>query len=119
MKIISQIFVIVIVLALMLLGYTLIGKSNTIQIKVLKDEWTFKPDKVTLLVGKTYQIKIYNEDDYEHSFYIDKLNINQVLPPQKEVVFILTPIEKGTYTFYCSIVCGEGHYRMNGQLIVN
>ena len=93
-------------------------KKNTICLRVLKGEWKFKPEKITINTGQEWTLKIYNEDNFLHSFYINELKINETLPPEKETTIKIKSNEPGTYTFFCSIVCGEGHYRMNGQIEV-
>lgn len=123
MKIITQITVIVILILTMFLSYKFIknklNEPDIHKIRVVKNEWRFEPDVITATANKPLELRITNEDTYEHSFYIAELNINQVLTPQKETIINLTPTKKGSFPFYCSIVCGAGHYRMNGKIIIN
>ena len=92
--------------------------KNTICVRIVRDEWMFKPDKISITKGEDWYIKIYNEDSFLHSFYINELNINQELFPEKETVVHINTDKVGTFNFFCSIICGTGHYRMNGQIEV-
>lgn len=92
--------------------------STTIKVNIPKDSWSFSPSEIIIKSGKKYKLEIYNGDSYSHGFFIEKLGINVSLAPQKMTYLELFTENKGEYIFSCSVVCGQGHYRMSGKIIV-
>ncbi len=86
--------------------------------RIVKSTWKFSPDSVKASGKHPIEIHIYNEDPYQHGFYLSELNINALLEPEKETVVTIASASAGIYGFYCSVLCGDGHYRMSGKLIV-
>ncbi|MEK6947249.1 MAG: cupredoxin domain-containing protein [Nanoarchaeota archaeon] len=68
-----------------------------------------KGDKVRLVVTSV---------DVPHGLAIPEYGINQRLEPGKPETIEFTADKVGTFTTYCSVVCGSGHKSMKGQLIV-
>lgn len=97
---------------------TIVHNRNSIRIRILKNQWKFFPDTIEASRGKPIELRVYNEDSYPHGFSILELGINQELPPMRETVISITPQQASTLGFYCSVLCGEGHYRMSGKLII-
>lgn len=93
-----------------------LSNRREIKMKIVENQWKFLPERLTIYSNQEWKFKIYNEDSYPHSFYIKELNINENLPPKKETIIFINSPTKGTYNFFCSTVCGEGHYRMTGQI---
>ena len=56
--------------------------------------------------------------DVIHSFGIHALRVKQDAIPGLLTPVWFTPTMAGTYDIACSQLCGMGHYRMRGQLIV-
>ena len=56
--------------------------------------------------------------DVIHSFGIHALRVKQDAIPGLLTPVWFTPTVAGTYDIACSQLCGIGHYRMRGQLIV-
>ncbi len=100
------------------LNTSILHNQNVIRMKVLKNQWKFQPDTVVVRAGRKITLRIYNEDSYPHGFSIKELGINEPLVPMRETTIVFTPENKGTFGFYCSVLCGDGHYRMSGKLIV-
>jgi cytochrome c oxidase subunit 2 len=86
--------------------------------RMIKDQWKFKPQAIIIHANESVELRIYNEDSYSHGFFIEELGINQFLAPQEETIIHIKAEKPGTYGFFCSVLCGEAHYRMSGQLIV-
>ena len=87
------------------------------QFNMIVKQFEFSPKEIKVLEGDTVRITIKNLD-VAHGFAINDLNVNQVLPAGKTTTFEFVASKKGTYRFYCSVVCGSGHLSMVGQLIV-
>ena len=115
------------VVVLLLSGYLLLknpafsnlfGNSSLVRIDILKNSWAFTPEQITLKKNKTYTIQINNHDDYPHGFSVEELHINKYIPPSKTMTFELKPTISGEFTSYCSVVCGQGHFKMRGKVII-
>ncbi len=94
------------------------GVINTISVRVLENEWKWDPDIIYAKVGDTVILKIFNEDSYDHGFGLEVFGINSQLSPKKETVIEFIASKAGTFGFYCSVPCGEGHYRHIGKFII-
>lgn len=94
------------------------GKIVVINMRVIKNHWKWDPNLIKVASGSKVVLNIYNEDDYDHGFAIDVFGVNKRLFPQTTTVIEFTPSISGKFNFYCSVPCGEGHYRQIGTLIV-
>ncbi len=56
--------------------------------------------------------------DVVHAFYVPYLRIKQDAIPGKVTSFWFQAIKKGNFEIACSALCGNGHYKMRGNLIV-
>jgi len=118
---------IILILVFLSLGISLIGykiyqtqtlKSHIVYVRAIKDKWQFSPDQIRIPVNETWYLHVYNEDNYDHGFFVEALNINVNLPSRQEVIIPLKSDKIGEYPFMCSVICGGGHYRMVGRIVV-
>ena len=86
---------------------------NVIEVK-LNDDY-FTPEVITLLNGKTTQLKLKNEGKKEHTFTVKKLGIDAEVKPGQEKTITVTPKNPGTYELICRYHFNEG---MVGKVIV-
>lgn len=93
-------------------------EPRVIPIKILQNQWVFEPNIIEIQKGEQIILAIFNEDEYAHGLYIQEYGINEVLPPKAETQIALLGRTSGSFTFYCSVICGEGHARMQGKIIV-
>ncbi|MFQ5978555.1 MAG: hypothetical protein ACE5OZ_10550 [Candidatus Heimdallarchaeota archaeon] len=76
-----------------------------------------------LKVGLVYRLE-YTAIDTEHGLLINGLEdfwgdkIYATLPQHKTKVFFVKPTEEGTYRYRCSYLCGTGHQKMRGKVVV-
>lgn len=56
--------------------------------------------------------------DVIHAFYVPYLRIKQDAVPGSVTTFWFQPIKIGKFEIACSALCGNGHYKMRGNLIV-
>ncbi len=114
--------VVLVAVGLGLSGYKIyqvrITKSHIVYVRALKDKWQFSPDQIRIPVNETWYLHVYNEDSYAHGFFIEPLGINTNLPAHQEVIIPIKSDQKGQFPFMCSVICGGGHYRMTGRLVV-
>jgi cytochrome c oxidase subunit 2 len=75
----------------------------------------FEYDKKEIHVKKGDTVRLTLEsDDVGHGLTIPAFNVN--IQGNKTVEFIAN--KTGTFEYHCSIVCGTGHEKMTGKLIV-
>ena len=87
------------------------------QFNMIVKQFEFSPKQIKVSEGDTVRLTIKNLD-VAHGFAINDFNVNQLLRAGKTTTFEFVANKKGTYLFYCSVVCGVGHLSMIGQLIV-
>lgn len=117
------------------------GRTVVIDMRVLQNQWKWQvdtmqvshgdrkeplqrlppiPEQATIKVqpGDKVILHIFNEDTYDHGIAVDVLGVNRRLFPKTTTTVEFTPSLSGTFNFYCSVPCGEGHYDQIGTLIV-
>lgn len=82
-------------------------------------KWEFSPNTITVNKGDTVILHI-KSIDVNHGFAFPSgfNDINVTLRPGETVDVEFVADQEGTFMFVCSIICGSGHSRMIGQLIV-
>lgn len=98
-----------------------IVKENVIEfeMRVLENEWKWDPDQITVPAGSFVRLNLFNEDFYAHGFAIKELDIDVYLSAKKTMLIEFTAdLAPGEYEFYCSVLCGQGHFDQIGKLIV-
>lgn len=94
------------------------GNIVEINVRVPENQWVWDPAVVTVKAGDTVRLKIFNEDAYDHGFALEVFGVNKRLFPKQETTIEFVASKKGDFPFYCSVPCGEGHYKQVGRLIV-
>lgn len=94
----------------------LVGPS-TKTFTVTAKSWDFEPKTIKVKKGDKVVLNI-KATDVAHGFMIPEFNIDEMLPAGKTTKVEFTASKSGTFTFSCSWICGEGHSKMTGQLIV-
>ncbi len=79
-------------------------------------QYVWEPATITAKKGELVRLIIHNADVL-HGLVIPELGVNQDIPPDGAVVEF-TASKEGSFEFFCSIWCGEGHMEMRGQLVV-
>lgn len=99
--------------------------TNTRTLKILADQYFFKPGKITVREGENlkfvFKVRASDMETIEiHGFSVPKLNRRWDLPVGDDPVVIdFGPAPKaGKYWYECDIFCGPEHPDMNGWLIV-
>lgn len=59
-----------------------------------------------------------NSKDLLHSFFVPALRVKQDAVPGMTTRFWFIPTQAGTYDIPCAELCGQGHYIMRGQMVV-
>ncbi len=87
------------------------------RIDLKASRFSFSPSTLDLKAGVPVELHILSTDG-THGFFVPGLDIKQQLNQGKEVVVSFTPTKAGQFPFRCSVVCGQGHLNMKGELIV-
>ncbi|MBI2591451.1 MAG: cupredoxin domain-containing protein [Candidatus Brennerbacteria bacterium] len=89
-----------------------------ITMRVIEDKWTWDPAEIRVKAGDLVRLHITNEDPFDHGFAVEAFGINRRLFARRETLVEFLASKAGSFGFYCSVPCGEGHYRQTGILFV-
>lgn len=79
-------------------------------------QWEWDPKSITAKKGELVRLVIHNAD-VKHGLVIPDLGVNQDIPEDGAVVeFVASKV--GTFEFFCSVYCGEGHMEMRGKIVI-
>ena len=81
------------------------------------DDW-MKKDSIHLVVNRDYVLEM-TARDVVHSFFVPAFRLKQDLVPGMDIKLWVKPTRTGTFELACSELCGLGHYRMRGLVIVH
>ncbi len=56
--------------------------------------------------------------DVLHSFFLPNMRVKQDAVPGMKIPVWFRPIKEGTYDLVCAELCGWGHYKMKGRVII-
>ena len=87
------------------------------EIKMTAKKYAFSPNTVRVKTGGHVRLVI-TALDRDHGFKIDAFQINKTLPRGEAVTVDFIADRSGTFPFQCSEVCGLGHKKMKGELII-
>lgn len=93
------------------------AQSGVKEFTVTAKSWEFSPATITVQEGDKVRLKVTSLD-VTHGFAIPEFDVNENLRPGTETLVEFTADKKGTYTYYCSVMCGAGHQDMKGTLLV-
>lgn len=94
------------------------GNILEIEMRAKENQWKWEPSDIHIKAGDTVRLKIFNEDNYDHGFAVEAFGVNKRLFPRRETVIEFIASRAGSFSFYCSVPCGEGHYDQIGILFV-
>ncbi len=87
-------------------------------IKLEAFSWGFNPSTITVKKGETIKLDI-TATSGTHSLTIQGYNVNSdTVSPGHDASVTFIADKVGTFEFFCSTYCGEGHKDMIGKLIV-
>lgn len=94
------------------------GNVVEIEMRAKENQWKWEPKEIRIKAGDLVKLKIFNEDNYDHGFAVEVFGINKRLFPRRETEIEFVASRAGSFSFYCSVPCGEGHYEQVGTLFV-
>lgn len=80
-------------------------------------QYVWEPATITAKKGELVRLVIHNAD-VKHGLVIPDLGVDQDIPPEGAVVEFIAS-KAGTFEFFCSVWCGEGHMEMRGKIVIN
>jgi len=86
-------------------------------IQMTAKKYEFNPSVITVKQGQHVKLVI-TATDRDHGFKLAAYNIDQRLDKGVATPIEFTADKAGTFPFECSVVCGLGHHRMKGKLVV-
>ena len=87
------------------------------EIAMTAKRFSFTPEMIKVKQGEKIRLKLTAED-FVQGFSILELGVDETIEPGKETVVEFMADRKGSFRYFCSIECGEGHLAMQGKLIV-
>lgn len=79
-------------------------------------QYVWEPATITAKKGELVRLIIHNAD-VKHGLVIPDLGVNQDVSPDGAVVEF-SASKTGTFEFFCSVWCGEGHMEMRGKIVI-
>ncbi len=89
--------------------------ERTIHMGVRQYAWD--PATITAKKGELVRLIVHNAD-VKHGLVIPELGVLNIDIPPEGAVIEFEASKAGTFVFFCSYYCGEGHSEMRGQLII-
>jgi cytochrome c oxidase subunit 2 len=98
-----------------------INSGNTLGVDV--NDPNGKDDLITINelhvpLGKPTLLEMTSKDVI-HSFFVPEFRVKQDVVPGMEAQLWFEPTRTGTFEIGCAQLCGLGHYRMRGEVIVD
>jgi heme/copper-type cytochrome/quinol oxidase subunit 2 len=117
----SLLYVVIWVIALSPLALLPMGCSRAPKqarrIDVTMKKYEIQPPEIRLKQGELVEFHI-TASDVQHGFDVPELGIKESVQSSHPSVFAFTADRKGEFEVKCGILCGSGHNRMRGKLIV-
>ncbi len=94
------------------------GNVVEITMHAKENQWKWEPSEIHIKAGDLVKLRIFNEDNYDHGFAVEAFAVNKRLFPRRETFIEFVASRAGTFSFYCSVPCGQGHYEQVGTIFV-
>ena len=95
--------------------------ENFKEFTIRASNWKFDPSEIRVNEGDKVILHIIGDDNGAgegHGFSLTEFEINKEITEGETTTVEFVADKKGTFEFFCSVICGEGHREMRGQLIV-
>jgi len=87
------------------------------QFDIIAKQWSFDPSEIRVNLGDKVVLNV-ESIDVAHGFALNEFGVDEVLNPGDKVSVEFIANKTGTFSFFCTAYCGEGHTEMAGTLIV-
>jgi heme/copper-type cytochrome/quinol oxidase subunit 2 len=92
------------------------GPPDTVRQIVMK-KWEIVPGRLEFPQGARVEL-VVSTADVEHGIYVPGLGIREPVQPGKPAVIRFLAETPGNYPMRCSVLCGRGHDRMTGEIVI-
>jgi cytochrome c oxidase subunit II len=92
-------------------------KPEAVHIQVTSHKYAFEPAVIYVKKGQDVTLEI-STTDVQHGFAVEELGIDESIQKGKPALVNFKADKAGEYKVKCSIICGPGHDRMQGKIIV-
>lgn len=93
------------------------AESAVKEFNITAKQWSFSPSVIEVKKGDAVTLNITSVDVL-HGIVIEAFNVNTNLQPGKTVTVTFTADRTGSFPFFCSVICGDGHFDMIGKIVV-
>jgi cytochrome c oxidase subunit II len=105
-------------LALLTAAFGALGQSTAPgEINVTAKKFEFQPAEIHVKKGDQVKLLI-TAVDHDHGFKLETFHVDQLLKKGETTTVEFTADQAGTFPFACSHICGLGHHKMKGELVV-
>jgi cytochrome c oxidase subunit II len=80
-------------------------------------KWAIEPNRIEVPQGDEVEL-VVRSTDVEHGIAVPKLGIREPVQPDEPTIVKFRAKDAGTFTMSCSVLCGKGHDRMTGVIVV-
>jgi cytochrome c oxidase subunit 2 len=95
---------------------TYAGPPDTVRQIVMK-KWEINPARIEVPQGARVEL-VVTSTDIEHGIAVPGLGINEPVQPEHPAVVRFLAQTPGTYPMRCSVLCGRGHDKMTGEIVI-
>ncbi len=95
---------------------TYAGPPDTVRQIVMK-KWEIDPALVEVPQGARVEL-VVTSMDVEHGIAVPGLGIREPVQPEHPAVIRLLAQTPGVYPMRCSVLCGRGHDKMTGAIVI-
>jgi heme/copper-type cytochrome/quinol oxidase subunit 2 len=95
---------------------TFAGPPDTVRQIVMK-KWEIVPNRLEIPQGARVEL-VVTSTDVEHGIAVPGLGINEPVQPEHPAVIRFLAQAPGTYPMHCSVLCGRGHNKMTGVIVI-
>jgi cytochrome c oxidase subunit 2 len=79
--------------------------------------WEINPARLEVPQGARVEL-VVTSTDIEHGIAVPGLGINEPVQPEHPAVVRFLAQPPGTYPMRCSVLCGRGHDKMTGAIVI-
>lgn len=81
-------------------------------------QWEFVPARIEVDEGDLVVLHV-KSIDVTHGLWLPEFGIDRKLEPGATVTVQFVASRGGTFSMICSVYCGDGHFQMKGEIVVN
>lgn len=84
---------------------------------MVTEQWAIIPNRIIVHQGQVVELAV-TSPDVEHGLYIKGYGIRKPVQPGEPTIIKFRASKAGTFLMRCDILCGRGHKKMKGELVV-